>query len=63
MSVSYFIKGILKGYIPFPIKGSLITMPTDFLRDRSGTIQPEYYGRDKGDHLSFEAIKKFTGVG
>ncbi len=54
------IKGMLKGYWPFKIKGSITTMPADFLIDRNGIIQQAYYGKDEGDHLSFEKIKAFS---
>ena len=54
------LTGMLKGYIPFPIKGSMTTMPADFLIDREGIIQVAYYGEDGGDHLSFEEVKAFS---
>jgi len=54
------IKGLLKGYFPTVIKGSVTTMPADFLIDREGTIQIAYYGKDEGDHLPFDSVKKFS---
>ncbi len=54
------LKGIFKGYIPLPIRGSLITMPADFLIDEQGRIRTAYYGADEGDHLPFEKIKAFA---
>ena len=54
------LKGMFKGYIPFPMKGSLITMPADFLIDREGIIQMVYYGEDEGDHLPFDKVKEFS---
>jgi len=54
------LKGMLKGYIPLIIKGSLTTMPADFLIDREGNIKVAYYGKDEGDHLSFDKIKSFS---
>ena len=56
------IKGMLKGYIPLPfaIKGSMITMPAEFLIDKDGLIQLAYYGKDEGDHLDFEIVKQFV---
>ncbi|MDQ6982441.1 MAG: peroxiredoxin-like family protein [Mariprofundus sp.] len=54
------IKGILKGYVPTTIKGSMTTMPADFLVDENGTIQLAHYGHDEGDHLSFEKVKAFA---
>ncbi len=55
------IKGLMRGYIPFPIKGRLTTMPADFLVDRQGIIQTAYYGKDEGDHLPFEDVQLFAG--
>ena len=54
------IRGMLKGYIPVIFKGSIITMPADFLIDCDGIIQMAYYGNDEGDHLPFEEVKKFS---
>ena len=49
-----------KGYIPFPFKGSLLTMPADFLVDEEGTVHSAYYGQDEGDHLPIEEIVRFA---
>ncbi|MEW6590947.1 MAG: peroxiredoxin-like family protein [Pseudomonadota bacterium] len=49
-----------KGYVPLKIKGSMTTMPADFLVDERGVIQLAHYGKDEGDHLPFEAIKQFA---
>jgi len=54
------LKGMFKGYIPWPMKGSLLTMPADFLVDERGIIQTAYYGKDEGDHLPLELIKNFS---
>jgi thioredoxin-dependent peroxiredoxin len=54
------IKSIFKGYFPTSIKGSLTTMPAEFLIDRDGLIQVAYYGKDEGDHMDFEKIKEFS---
>ncbi|KAA3610109.1 MAG: hypothetical protein D8M58_07245 [Calditrichaeota bacterium] len=54
------LKGMFKGYIPFPFKGSLITMPADILVDKKGIIKEAYYGKDEGDHLPFDVIKDFS---
>lgn len=54
------LRGMLRGYIPFPIKGRLTTMPADFLIDRAGIIRAAYYGRDEGDHLPLEAVITFS---
>ena len=49
-----------KGYLPLTIKGSMTTMPADFLIDKNGIIQRAYYGKDEGDHLPFEQVKAFS---
>ena len=54
------LKGMFKGYVPLIFKGSLITMPADFLIDREGNIKVAYYGKDEGDHLAFEQVKEFS---
>ncbi len=60
MRMPTLIKGMLKGYIPLVIKGRMTTMPADFLIDKDGIIQTAYYGKDEGDHLSFELVKAFS---
>lgn len=54
------MKGMFKGYLPIIIKGSLTTMPADFLIDQAGIIQVAYYGKDEGDHLPIEQVKEFS---
>lgn len=54
------LKGMFKGYVPLIIKGSMTTMPADFLIDREGNIKTVHYGKDEGDHLSFDEIKAFA---
>jgi peroxiredoxin Q/BCP len=54
------LKGMFKGYIPTTIKGSMTTMPADFLIDREGVIQVAHYGNDEGDHLPFDSVKEFS---
>ncbi|GAV19322.1 ahpC/TSA family protein [Mariprofundus micogutta] len=54
------LKGMLKGYVPLKIKGSMTTMPADFLVDETGLIRTAYYGSDEGDHLPIEAVKAFA---
>ena len=48
-------------YIPWPITGSMLTMPLDILVNEEGNIDSAYYGRDEGDHLAFEVIRAFAG--
>ncbi len=54
------LKGMFKGYLPIIIKGSLTTMPADFLIDQAGIIQVAHYGKDEGDHLPIEQVKEFS---
>ena len=54
------IQGMARGYIPTTIKGSIITMPADFLIDQSGIIERAYYGKDEGDHLATEEVIAFS---
>ncbi|TXH73968.1 redoxin domain-containing protein [Thiobacillus sp.] len=49
-----------KGYWPLKIKGSMTTMPADFLVDASGVIRVAHYGKDEGDHLPFDVVKQFA---
>ena len=56
------LKGVFKGYIPFIFKGSLTTMPADFLIDREGNIKVAHYGKDEGDHLAFDQVKEFSKI-
>ena len=50
----------VKGYVPLVMKGSITTMPADFLVDENGMIQTAYYGKDEGDHLPFAQVKAFA---
>ena len=50
----------VKGYLPLDFKGSWLTMPVDILVDEKGVIHTAHYGKDEGDHLSFEKIKEFS---
>lgn len=49
-----------KGYPPLKINGDMTTMPADFLVDPLGYIHRAYYGRDEGDHLPFDEIRRFA---
>ena len=60
MRMPTLLKGMFKGYIPTSFKGSLTTMPADFLIDREGIIQVAFYGEDEGDHLPFDKVKDFS---
>lgn len=54
------LRGLFAGYFPFPPRGSMLTMPADFLIDEAGVIRVAHYGADEGDHLSFDAIEAFA---
>jgi len=51
---------VLKGYMPWRIKGNITALPADFLIDEKGVIHTAYYGKDAGDHLEFSQIKAFA---
>jgi len=51
---------MLKGYIPWRIKGEITAMPADFLIDENGIIQTAYYGKDEGDHIALHRVKQFA---
>jgi len=56
------LNGMINGYLPIVFKGNLLTMPVDILVDRNGIVQLAYYGKDEGDHLSFEKIRAFSSL-
>ena len=49
-----------KGYLPTTIKGSITTMPADFLVHEQGIIRTAYYGKDEGDHLPLRQVQDFA---
>ena len=51
---------LMKRYFPTSLKGSVTTLPTDFLVDENGVIDTISYGKDSGDHMPFERIKAFS---
>jgi len=48
------------GNFPIEIKGSMLTMPADFLIDENGIVVEAYYGKDEGDHLPIEKVIEFS---
>ena len=62
MRIPTLIRATLKGYIPLQTKGSMTTMPADFLIDTNGIINTAYYGNDEGDHLPFDAVEAFANA-
>ncbi len=57
------VKAMAKGYVPTSLKGSMTTMPADFLIDEQGVIRVAHYGKDEGDHLPFEEVRRFSHAG
>ena len=51
---------LVKGYVPLTIKGSMTTMPADFLIDADGIVSQAYYGVDEGDHLPFDEVRRYA---
>ncbi|PKM45734.1 MAG: alkyl hydroperoxide reductase [Gammaproteobacteria bacterium HGW-Gammaproteobacteria-1] len=54
------LRAMARGYLPTTIKGSMTTMPADFLVDANGVIRLAHYGADEGDHLPFEQVREFA---
>ena len=54
------IKSMFMGNLPTTIRGSMTTMPADFLIDGDGVIVKAYYGKDEGDHLPMSEIFEFA---
>ena len=55
-----FLLAVLKGFIPFQLKGYMDIVITDVLIDESGKVVDVQYGRDIGHHYNFDKIKKFS---
>ncbi len=54
------MEAMARGYLPTSLRGSLTTMPADFLVDERGAIRTAHYGRDDGDHLPFDDVLAFS---
>lgn len=54
------IKSMLMGNLPTTIRGSMTTMPADFLIDGDGVIVKAYYGKDEGDHFPISEVVAFA---
>ena len=51
-----------KGYIPYRIKGALDILPVDVLINEDGIVEKVKYGKDIGDHMSFDEVKSFANA-
>ena len=51
---------MFKGFIPYRIKGHIEILPVDILVNEMGVVEKVKYGKDIGDHLSFDEIKNFS---
>jgi|TARA_B110000438_G_scaffold291549_1_gene328625 peroxiredoxin len=52
---------LIKGYIPFSIKGYFDIAVTDILINEKGLVEEVYYAKkDIADHFSFDKIKEFS---
>jgi len=60
MRAPTLIEAMARGYLPTSLRGSLTTMPADFLVDERGAIRTAHYGGDEGDHLPFEDVLAFS---
>lgn len=54
------MRGMMLSGVPFIVDGNVTQMPADFLIDENGIIRDVYYGKDEGDHMPLETIKRFT---
>ena len=60
MRAPTLMKSMASGFVPTSLKGSLFSMPAEFLVNEAGTVQRVHYGQDEGDHLPFEALIDFA---
>jgi peroxiredoxin len=55
------IPALVKGYIPFSIKGYFDIAVTDILINEEGVVDQVYYAKkDIADHFSFDKVKDFS---
>jgi thioredoxin-dependent peroxiredoxin len=47
-------------YLPGSVEGEIHRVPADFIIDTDGKILRAFYGKDIGDHLPLEEIKKIV---
>jgi peroxiredoxin len=43
--------------------GALSRIPADFLIGEDGRVADAYHGRDIGDHIPFDRVERFLGIG
>lgn len=49
-------------YLPGSVEGEIHRVPADFIIDKEGTIVRAFYGKDIGDHLPFDEIKRMVHI-
>jgi peroxiredoxin len=54
------MKAMLRGYLPHEVSSRFLIMPLSLLVDEQGVIQAIYHGKDEGDHMPLEQVKKFS---
>lgn len=62
LKIRDFLKAKKKGFSPGKMEGKKNLIPADFLIDKNQIIQRAYYGKDIGDHLPIEEIKRFLDI-
>ena len=50
-------------FYPGKLTGPINRIPADFLIDEAGRLIRCYYGKDAGDHLPFDEIEAWVGMG
>ena len=58
--VNRFNKAMLKGYIPFPVRGYFNILPVDLLINEEGIVEKVKYANDIGDHLPLDEVINFS---
>ena len=53
------IRGVMMGHIPFKTDGHLLTMPAEFIINSKEEVILSHYGKDEGDHISFNKIEEY----
>ena len=51
---------MLKGYLPFPVRGYFNILPVDLLINEEGIVEKVKYANDIGDHLPMDEVINFS---
>ncbi|NMP15293.1 redoxin domain-containing protein [Thalassotalea sp. Y01] len=53
------VSGIAHGYFPVELSRRMLSMPLAVLIDEKGDIITMYHGKDEGDHMPVEQVRRF----